>query len=37
VTEKIDAHHHLWKFDPAAYGWIGDNITVLRAILIPLL
>ncbi len=26
----IDAHHHLWRFDPAAYDWIGPQDTVLR-------
>lgn len=27
---RIDAHHHLWKFDQAEYGWIDESMTVLR-------
>jgi L-fuconolactonase len=26
----IDAHHHLWRCDPADYPWIGANDLVLR-------
>lgn len=26
----IDAHHHLWRFDAAQYGWIGREDAVLR-------
>ncbi|TWT95150.1 amidohydrolase family protein [Neorhodopirellula pilleata] len=26
----IDAHHHLWKFDPVQYGWIDDTKAVLQ-------
>jgi len=26
----IDAHHHLWKFSAAEYGWIDDSIAELR-------
>jgi L-fuconolactonase len=26
----IDAHHHLWAFDPIAYDWIGPQDVVLR-------
>lgn len=26
----IDAHHHLWRFDPAEYGWIGESDHALR-------
>lgn len=27
---KIDSHHHLWRFDPAEYGWIDEQATALR-------
>jgi len=27
---RIDAHHHLWRFDPIAYGWIDETATALR-------
>ena len=26
----IDAHHHLWRYDPDLYGWIGDGMDALR-------
>jgi len=26
----IDAHHHLWKFDPIDYDWIDDAMAVLQ-------
>lgn len=25
----IDSHHHLWKYDPDQYPWIGPNMSVL--------
>jgi L-fuconolactonase len=32
---KIDAHHHLWKFAPQEYGWIDENMQVLRRDFLP--
>ncbi len=26
----IDAHHHLWKYSAAEYGWIDETMTALR-------
>lgn len=26
----IDAHHHLWQYDPDLYGWIGPEMRVLK-------
>ncbi|TWT59223.1 amidohydrolase family protein [Allorhodopirellula solitaria] len=26
----IDSHHHLWTYDPAQYGWINDEMAVLK-------
>lgn len=26
----IDAHHHLWRFDPGQYGWIAEGDVPLR-------
>ncbi|WP_068545158.1 amidohydrolase family protein [Thalassotalea crassostreae] len=26
----IDAHHHLWAFDPIEYDWIDDSMKVLK-------
>ncbi len=27
---KIDAHHHLWRYSPEEYPWIGPDATALR-------
>lgn len=27
---RIDAHHHLWRYEPAAYPWISDAMPLLR-------
>lgn len=26
----IDSHHHLWKYSAAEYGWINDQMSVLK-------
>lgn len=26
----IDAHHHLWRYSPSEYGWINEQMQVLR-------
>ena len=26
----IDAHHHLWNYDPVEYDWIDDSMAVLK-------
>lgn len=31
----IDAHHHLWRFDPRQYDWIGPDDHVLRRDFLP--
>lgn len=31
----IDAHHHLWKYSPDDYPWIGDGMEVLRRDYLP--
>ncbi len=30
MAETIDAHHHLWKYTAAEYGWIDDAMSALR-------
>ncbi len=30
MSEKIDAHHHLWRYHPGEYPWIGEHMTALR-------
>jgi len=27
---RIDAHHHLWRYEPAAYPWISDAMPLLK-------
>jgi L-fuconolactonase len=31
----IDAHHHLWKYSAAEYGWIGPQQKVIRRDFLP--
>jgi L-fuconolactonase len=31
----IDAHHHLWKYSAADYGWITPDMTVIRRDFLP--
>ena len=31
----IDAHHHFWKYDPVEYGWIDDEMAVIRRDFLP--
>lgn len=32
---KIDSHQHFWRYDPAEYGWISDQMKVLRRDYLP--
>lgn len=32
---KIDAHHHFWHFNTQDYGWISDDMAVLRRDFLP--
>ena len=32
---KLDAHHHLWRYNDREYGWIGDEMGVLRRDFLP--
>ncbi|WP_037488216.1 amidohydrolase family protein [Sphingomonas phyllosphaerae] len=29
-TPRIDAHHHLWRYDEAAFGWIDPGSAIAR-------
>jgi L-fuconolactonase len=31
----IDAHHHLWKYSPAEYGWITPQMPAIRRDFLP--
>jgi L-fuconolactonase len=33
--EKIDAHHHLWRYTPEEYGWIDQDMAALRRNFLP--
>jgi L-fuconolactonase len=35
VSEKIDAHHHLWRYSSAEYAWIDDRMQPLRRDFLP--
>ncbi len=30
MVEKIDAHHHLWRYSAEEYGWIDESMGLLR-------
>jgi predicted TIM-barrel fold metal-dependent hydrolase len=32
---NIDAHHHLWKYSAAEYGWITPEMRVIRRDFLP--
>ena len=34
-SEAIDAHHHLWRYTPQEYGWIDEEMAVLRRDFLP--
>jgi L-fuconolactonase len=35
ATIRIDSHHHLWRYDPREYGWIDDNMNIIRRDFLP--
>ena len=35
MAERIDAHHHLWRYSPAEYGWIDESMSGLRRDFLP--
>jgi L-fuconolactonase len=32
---RVDAHHHLWRYDPESYPWIREEMGVLRRDYLP--
>jgi len=32
---RIDAHQHFWKYSPAEYGWINDEMAALKRDFLP--
>lgn len=35
MVQKIDAHHHLWQYNPAIHGWIDESMQVVRRDFFP--
>ena len=35
MLERIDAHHHLWRYAKEEYGWISDDMGVLARDFLP--
>lgn len=35
MTDRIDAHHHFWKYDSVEYGWISDEMAAIRRDFLP--
>lgn len=35
MADIIDAHHHLWRYDPREYSWITPELTLLQKDFLP--
>jgi L-fuconolactonase len=35
VAERIDAHHHLWRYSPQEYEWLDESMAALRRDFLP--
>lgn len=35
MADRIDAHHHLWRYTPEEYGWIDESMVKLRRDFLP--
>ena len=35
MAERIDAHHHLWRYSAEEYGWIDESMSLLRRDFLP--
>jgi L-fuconolactonase len=35
MTERIDAHHHLWRYSKEEYGWISENMAPIARDFLP--
>jgi L-fuconolactonase len=35
TSDRIDAHHHLWRYTPDEYGWINEEMGLLRRNFLP--
>ena len=35
MAERIDAHHHLWRYSTAEYGWIGPGMEAIARDFLP--
>jgi L-fuconolactonase len=35
LAERIDAHHHLWRYTPQDYGWIDESMLQLQRDFLP--
>ena len=35
MNDRIDAHHHLWQYNVAEYGWMGEGMERIRRDFLP--
>lgn len=35
MNDRIDAHHHLWQYNAAEYGWMGEGMERIRRDFLP--
>lgn len=36
MADRIDAHHHFWRYSPGTHGWIDDSMALLKRDFLPL-
>ena len=35
MADRVDAHHHFWRYDPQGYAWIDECMSVLKRDCLP--
>lgn len=35
MSERVDAHQHLWRYNKEEYGWIGKEMSTLAKDFLP--
>ena len=35
MSQNIDTHHHLWRYNAAGYGWLDEGMQSLQRDFLP--
>ena len=35
MMDRIDSHHHLWRYDKEQFGWIGEDMELIKRDFLP--